>query len=655
MIVATASFSSQSFKMDKWLKRKQTHEDPDQDSGPSTSHNVSKVDANDQTECKNKNPEKITQVKKRKYDESYLKFGFTWSGSADEPSPQCVICSEILSKNSMKPSLLKRHFESKHGNLINKDFDYFKRLLEDLNSRKSSIKIFSGTDNNAKALKASYKVSHLIAKSGKNHTIGENLILPATLEIVSCMFGEKEAKSIKNIPLSNDTVSRRISDMANNTKEQLVQAVRESSWFAIQIDETTDVAGLAQLIVFVRGVHGDEVFEDLLFCKPLNVSTKGRDIFALLDSFFSANRLDWKNCVSVCMDGAKAMSGHITGLAGCIKNVSPECNFNHCVLHREALAAKNLPDELKVVLDESVKIVNFIKTRPQKSREFKIISHEMGSLHESLLLHTEVRWLSRGNVLARVFELHKELHMFFTEQKFNLSSVLGDFQWLLKLAYLGDIFEKLNIWNKSMQGSVSDIFYVENKTNAMVKKITLWKNEMESNNCSTFKRLNTFLNENEQSISAFTHIKNQIVHHLSSLKTSIREYFPPTDKKLDWIRDPFSFDTFKTSSNLSTFQKEQLIELSCDPTLKKLYSSATLLDFWVSVKNEYPEISNNAVKVLIGFSTTYLCERGFSSLTYLKNKYRNKLNVEDDMRLYLTKFQPNIEELCKMKQAHPSH
>ncbi|KAL4121891.1 hypothetical protein QTP88_014311 [Uroleucon formosanum] len=46
------------------------------------------------------------------------------------------------------------------------------------------------------------------------------------------------------------------------------------------------------------------------------------------------------------------------------------------------------------------------------------------------------------------------------------------------------------------------------------------------------------------------------------------------------------------------------------------------------------ELSNTAVKFLVGFSTTYLCERGFSSLTYVKSKYRNKLNVEDDLRLY---------------------
>ena len=32
----------------------------------------------------------------RRYDDSYLSFGFTWCGDINEPKPQCVICSEKL-------------------------------------------------------------------------------------------------------------------------------------------------------------------------------------------------------------------------------------------------------------------------------------------------------------------------------------------------------------------------------------------------------------------------------------------------------------------------------------------------------------------------------------------------------------------------------
>ena len=73
-----------------------------------------------------------------------------------------------------------------------------------------------------------------------------------------------------------------------------------------------------------------------------------------------------------------------------------------------------------------------------------MLCEDMGSLRTSLLLHTEVRWFSRGKTLTRLFELKSEVRIFLINDDFALGNRLCDERWLMKLAYLADIFKKLN-------------------------------------------------------------------------------------------------------------------------------------------------------------------------------------------------------------------
>ena len=502
-----------------------------------------------------------------------------------------------------------------------------------------------------KALEASYEVSLRIAKAGKPHTIGESLILPSATDMVRIMLGDKAAKQLEMIPLSNDTVSRRISDLSLNVKEQLVDKIRASKYFSIQLDETTDITNMAHLLTYIRFIDGETVKEEFLFCEPLPARTTSNEIFSKLDQFMKTNNIEWKKCVGVCSDGARSMTGKHSGVVAKIKEVAPDVKFVHCSIHREALATRNMPQPLKTVLNESVKIVNFIKARALNSRLFSVLCNEMGAEHDSLLLHTEVRWLSRGNVLSRLFELRSEVQVFLsdTSSDFNYFS---DELWLVRLAYLADVFGRLNQLNKSLQGSRTSLFLVNDKIMALRKKLGFMIQEINTGNTSSFPWLDTFLTENE--IILPTELAVNIKDHLGSLITDFKEYFPENLASEFWIRDPFSFED-TLPETLIPSEKDELIEISCDESLKQTFKRMDLTDFWLARRNEYPLIADKAVKFLMVFATTYLCECGFSSLVYIKNKYRNKLNVEPDLRLKLSQLKPDIKKLCLAKQAQPSH
>ena len=61
--------------------------------------------------------------------------------------------------------------------------------------------------------------------------------------------------------------------------------MKTSPNFAIQCDETTDVAQLSQLLVYVRYV-GSTFIEEMLFCRPLKTTTKTEDVFQAVSLFF---------------------------------------------------------------------------------------------------------------------------------------------------------------------------------------------------------------------------------------------------------------------------------------------------------------------------------------------------------------------------------
>ena len=82
------------------------------------------------------------------------------------------------------------------------------------------------------------------------------------------MFGECYAKQLKNIPLSNHTICRRINDISVDIQQQL-ESELVGKLFAIQLDEATDSSNDSHLICYIRFCQGAAIVEDLLFCKPI--------------------------------------------------------------------------------------------------------------------------------------------------------------------------------------------------------------------------------------------------------------------------------------------------------------------------------------------------------------------------------------------------
>ncbi|CAH2000968.1 unnamed protein product [Acanthoscelides obtectus] len=168
----------------------------------------------------------------------------------------------------------------------------------------------STSQRNDDGLRASYNISLLIAKSGKPYTIGEKLIFPAVEEVLKTVLRKPTFDIIKRIPLSNNTVERRIDEMSSDIESFLCNYL-QTTHFSIQLDESTLPDNAALLLAYVRFIMNQEIDEELLFVRTLITDTKGESIFHVLKDYFIEKAIPLSNIISVATDGAPAMVGQV--------------------------------------------------------------------------------------------------------------------------------------------------------------------------------------------------------------------------------------------------------------------------------------------------------------------------------------------------------
>ena len=106
------------------------------------------------------------------------------------------------------------------------------------------------------------------------------------------------------------------------------------------------------------------------FCKPLETTTTARDVFNKVGSFLQNHDIPWGNVCGVCTNSAPAMLGCRSGFQRLVINASPKAIGTHCMIRRQMLATKTLPQEFQDIMKSVVSAANFIKASASNSRLF---------------------------------------------------------------------------------------------------------------------------------------------------------------------------------------------------------------------------------------------------------------------------------------------
>ena len=73
------------------------------------------------------------------------------------------------------------------------------------------------------------------------------------------------------------------------------------------------------------------------------------------------------------------MQGLRNGFVAHVCSLNEHVKIEHCMIHREVMVSKSLPESLGITMNQVIRIVNYIKSSPLRSRLFATLCEAMES------------------------------------------------------------------------------------------------------------------------------------------------------------------------------------------------------------------------------------------------------------------------------------
>ncbi|XP_065681502.1 general transcription factor II-I repeat domain-containing protein 2A-like [Hydra vulgaris] len=609
---------------------------------------------------------KIRRKRKIKYENRIFHNDWTKKYAFIERNnkPMCLICNIELAHN--KTCNVKRHYETKHKQ-FSEEYplcsNYRKNKIELLKTKNKNqqLNISSYSQESINTTEASFVIVWNIARGKHPYTDGE-FVKQNISDVLSVLdpSNSKIQRLVSQIPISRHTTERRISEISIDVEQQLLNDLKNCEAFSLAVDESTDIQDKPQMAVFVRYVTSDVIVkEELLDLVELKDTTRGVDIKEALDKALLKANVPINKLVSVATDGASAMAGKHLGLIGLLKSDPkyPEFIPIHCVVHREHLAAKHF--NFPIVFKSVLKIVNYIRANAKNHRQFRNFINELDLADEpsDVSFFCSVRWLSSSDVFYRFVELLEPIKCFLIEKE-KTFEILDDINFVQDLLFLTDIMQHLKSLNLFLQGKEKNISDLAQTIFSFQKKIILFQKDLSLKKFNHFPQMKKMITSNP----SIQYDDDKIESYLDKLKDLQKDFqkrfkdLHELKSSLGFIVNPFLINIIsngcpipeKMLEDISQFEME-LLDLQEDQNLLMLHKTITFMEFWkIAPEVKYPQLKKIAIKFISIFGSTYTCESLFSTMKFVKSKYRANLTNEhlsELLRTATTSLKPDFKKL----------
>ncbi|KFD51850.1 hypothetical protein M513_07179 [Trichuris suis] len=460
-------------------------------------------------------------------------------------------------------------------------------------------------------------IEQYVIVSFQTRPLIQNFVVKMRLAQTETVLHQRGRDVTNKIPLSNDTVQRRINAMAEDVEDRLCSWLRQSE-FSLQVDESTLPGNEAVLLAYVRFIREEHFVEELLFSKELEADTR------VVQEFFWEKGIPLQNIIAVATDGAPAMVGCHRGFISHLKKIVPNVLSIHCVLHRQHLVARRLSPRLNESLQYVINAVNKIKNF--------FVSYVMKIMKSSKLpLHTEIRWLSKGACLSRFFQLFDLVLQFFEEDDASLTENLRIRK--ADVPYLADLYFMFNEMNKQLLTEDLNLIKTKSVISAFMSKLLLFKRRFAMGELCPFQNL--------------VDVKKEEVYreHLQALHNDFASRFEDILSVVisDWVINPFA----------SIEDEEISLQLELLDLQTKAQASRGLPAVLAAKTNSSP-VSHCAGRGEKMAPPVF--RHHVYVVTDLITKKRNRLQLvkRGDLRLRVTSISPNIDKLVRSQLCEPS-
>ena len=238
---------------------------------------------------------------------------------------------------------------------------------------------------------------------------------------------------------------------------------KESLYFSLMADETTDVGILKQLVKYGRVVTGGKLRS--CFLKMIDLEDgKAPTITNAIPAYLESADLDNQKMSSFGSDGASVRTGCRTGVATQLSALNQQMISVHCICHRLALASGQASSDvqyLKKMKDCLLALWKFFHNSTVRSSRLKQVQAVMSSPELKITKAVDTRWLSHKAVISTILRslpaLLVTLQQLDEPAAIGLYKVMATYSFSASLLLLDDVLSAVNRLSLAFQRTGIDL------------------------------------------------------------------------------------------------------------------------------------------------------------------------------------------------------